>query len=74
MADMDEGELDAARMVAVDQRSEAVNALLASRDFAAAVAKALDNPPIGTKTAAIKVRRLEGGGRTAPRRTRTALR
>lgn len=53
---MDEGELDAARMVAVDQRSDAVNGLLASRDFTAAVTKALENPPIGTKTAAIKVR------------------
>ena len=56
MADMDEAALDDARMAAVASRESAVNSCLASKDYAGAVASALENPPIGTKTVAIKVR------------------
>lgn len=55
MADMDEAALDDARMAAVASRESAVNSCLASKDYAGAVASALENPPIGTKTVAIKV-------------------
>ena len=72
MADMDEATLDEARMAAVDARDAAVNEALSGRDYAGAVAKAIENPPVGTKTAAIKVC-LGCGGLLAVRHVRVCV-
>lgn len=56
MAEYDEATLDASRMAATEARSAAVEELLAGGDAAGALTAALENPPLGTKDAAIKVR------------------
>uniref|UniRef100_A0A7S1C9L8 Actin-related protein 2/3 complex subunit 5 n=1 Tax=Bicosoecida sp. CB-2014 TaxID=1486930 RepID=A0A7S1C9L8_9STRA len=55
-AGYDEATLDASRLAAVEAREAAVETAIQSGDSAAAVAAALDNPPLGTKDAGIKAR------------------
>ena len=55
----EEGELDAGRVRSIAERERAVDAALARSDIEGAVRAALENPPLGTKSEAIKAR----GGR-----------
>ncbi len=54
-ADDEERRLDAARMKQIEERSNAVDAALVESKFDRALLVALDNPPIGTKSAEVKV-------------------
>ena len=57
MADeIDDATLDAGRRANIDARDGEVDRALASSNFAMAVHKALENPPLGTKDQEVKVR------------------